>query len=445
MTGIDKIAACRGLHPRYLNGRGLIYRIIFCPGAGKSLVHRKIAGKDVLHGLSSRVVIIGAGIVGLASACHILRKQPGVDLMVVERLPGPGLGDTAKSAAAFRDMFSSRVNRELSQGSIAFYENSRRRGSDIDFMKIGYLWLMTAREVEAHREVLTAMARAGVAFDTLDAQELQARLPELELRDISQGIFGRNCGILKPLKLARYYEQEVLRLGGRVRYRAAVTGFSRDRRGRITGIRLGGEEISGTVVAAAGAWNGRLMALADLEVPAAARKRQLFSVPARTTALARLLSNTAFSSHPGCLSPSCRRGPISGPKRLPLPWATPTPTRPWAWRSPPGQSRGFSRPGSAPRWNTTSRPSRGPPRPMPGPAITMNTCRTAPLSWRGLVGALVVGGTSGSGVMKADSLGRVVAGRLLGREVVELAHGKEFRVADLGLNPRVVPLEKFVI
>ena len=76
----------------------------------------------------SRVIVIGAGIVGLASAYHILRQRPGVDLVVVERLAGPGLGDTAKSAAAFRDMFSSRVNRELSQGSIAFYEKLEAAG-----------------------------------------------------------------------------------------------------------------------------------------------------------------------------------------------------------------------------------------------------------------------------------------------------------------------------
>ena len=40
------------------------------------------------------------------------------------------------------------------------------------------------------------------------------------------------------------------------------------------------------------------MALADVDVPAAPRKRQLFSVPARTTALAHLLGSTAFSSYP---------------------------------------------------------------------------------------------------------------------------------------------------
>lgn len=67
------------------------------------------------------VIIIGVGILGLASAFHILRHHPGLDLLVLERLPAPGRGNTARSAAAYRDMFSSPVNRLLSRGSIAFY------------------------------------------------------------------------------------------------------------------------------------------------------------------------------------------------------------------------------------------------------------------------------------------------------------------------------------
>jgi len=47
--------------------------------------------------------------------------------------------------------------------------------------------------------------------------------------------------------------------------------------------------------------------------------------------------------------------------------------------------------------------------------------------------------------MKADSLGRIVAGHFQGLEVVELGHGGHFRVADLGLTQRAVPAEEFVI
>ena len=147
----------------------------------------------------------------------LLKSHPGLDLLVVEKLNGPGQGDTARSAAAFRDMFSSPVNRQLSQGSIAFYERLETESHRIGLKKIGYLWLAAAGQMAAWRQALTHMAEAGVAFQVLDGPDLAARLPELNPRDISHGIFGRNCGSLDPARLTKFYEQEVLRLGGRVR------------------------------------------------------------------------------------------------------------------------------------------------------------------------------------------------------------------------------------
>ncbi len=245
-----------------------------------------------------QVIIVGAGILGLASAYHLLKSHAGLDLLVVERLAGSGQGDTARSAAAFRDMFSSAANRHLSQGAIAFYESIEAGSHRIGLKKIGYLWLATAGQMAAWRQALSHMAEAGVVFQTLERQDLAARLPELRPLDLSQGIFGVNCGSLDPARLTKFYEQEVLRLGGRYRYHSEVTGFKRDGRGRINGIRVGTAEIhAGTVIVATGAWTGRTMALAGLEIPMAPRKRQLFSLPAQAGALNRLLSTPGFNPY----------------------------------------------------------------------------------------------------------------------------------------------------
>jgi len=393
-----------------------------------------------------QVIIVGAGIVGLAGACHILSSDKGLSLLVLDKMAGPGLGDTAKSAAAFRDMFSSPVNRDLSRGSIAFYEKIEQDSGGIGLKKIGYLWLATDRQREAWRKLLAGMAQAGVRFDTLDSRDLAARLPELELRDISQGIFGTNCGILEPLKLTKFYEQEVLRLGGQVRYRAEVTGFSRNPAGQINGVRVGKEEIlAGTVIIAAGAWTGRVLARAGLDVPLVPKKRQLFSVPVKTEALVRLLHNASFSSYnllPFTILPE---GAYLRPERTSfiLGYAN------------PDQAPGLEEPARAERnfYDTRIRPQVE--RYFPafqGMALSH--------SWAGhyddhppddtpfverLAGALVVAGSSGSGVMKADSLGRIAAARLFDLEFVELGHGGQFRVADLGLKQRAVPAEEFVI
>jgi sarcosine oxidase subunit beta len=395
---------------------------------------------------SPQVIIVGAGILGLASAYHILRKRGGLDLLVVEKMAGPGLGDTAKSAAAFRDMFSSPANRELSRGSIAFYEKIDQEFGGIGLKKIGYLWLATARQKEERREVLAAMAQAGVNFETLDTRNLAARLPELVAQDIVQGIFGLNCGILEPLKLTKFYEHEVLKLGGRVRYRNEVTGFSRDGQGRINGIRVGGEEIlAGAVIIAAGAWTGRVLARAGLEVPIVPRKRQLFSVPAKNEVHVRLLHNSSFSSHNLLPLTILPEGAYLRPGRASFILGYANPDQAPGLEEPAKAQRDFFEVRIRPQVERYFPAFQGlvPTHAWAGhydEHLPDSTPFVEPLS-----GALVVAGSSGSGVMKADSLGRIVAGRLEGLEFVELGHGGQFRVAELGLTKRAVPPEEFVI
>jgi len=393
-----------------------------------------------------QAVIVGAGILGLTSAYHILKSHPGLDLLVVDQHAGAGQGDTARSAAAFRDMFSSPVNRLLSQGSIAFYENLEKGSQPIGLKKIGYLWLATPEQMAGWGKALAAMADAGVKFRVFDKQDLAARIPELRLPDIGQGILGLNCGILDPARLTGFYEQEVLRQGGRIKYRLEVTGFTRDALGRINGIRVGAEEISGeTVIIAAGARTGPTLALAGLEVPTVPRKRQLFSIPAKYGPLRRLLATPGFNDH----------------NLLPFTIL-------------PGEA--YLRPAAASFILGYANPDQAPGLEEPAKAecdffetrIRPQVVRYFPVfqglapshAWAGhydehlpdstpfaarLAGALVVGGSSGSGVMKADSLGRIVAGLFAGLDVVELGDGEQFRVADLGLKQRAGPREEFVI
>ena len=56
-----------------------------------------------------------------------------------------------------------------------------------------------------------------------------------------------------------------------------------------------------------------------------------------------------------------------------------------------------------------------------------------------------IGGSSGSGIMKGDALGRAAAAAALGRGEVELADGRRFRPASLSLKERAVDAEGMVI
>ena len=50
------------------------------------------------------ILIIGAGVIGLSSALHLKRLNPEKSVMVVDRLGGPGQGNTAKCAGIFLNL-----------------------------------------------------------------------------------------------------------------------------------------------------------------------------------------------------------------------------------------------------------------------------------------------------------------------------------------------------
>jgi glycine/D-amino acid oxidase-like deaminating enzyme len=389
---------------------------------------------------------VGAGILGLASAYYILQHSPHLKVLVLDWLSGPGQGNTARSAAAFRDMFSSPVNRDLSQASIAFYEQVQRELHPLDFMKVGYLWLMTAEKTKNSRAALDSMAAAGVQFETLAPSQLTRRLPQLRLEDISQGILGRNCGTLNPNLLARFYESRVRESGARLEYGVAVTGFCSGQKGEIAGVRAGDREIpADAVIIATGAWMGVTLALAGLEVPLVPRKRQLFSLAAQEEPLQSLLKCRGFNAYNRLPFTILPQGAYLRPAAASfiLGYANED--------QPPGLE---DKPAGEPEF------FRGRIRPQLERYFPVFHGREPQYSWAGhyadyppdnlplvdrVGGAIVVGGDSGSGIMKADSLGRIAAGKYLQKDLVYLADGRAFRVADLGLTERHLTPEEFII
>ena len=58
---------------------------------------------------------------------------------------------------------------------------------------------------------------------------------------------------------------------------------------------------------------------------------------------------------------------------------------------------------------------------------------------------IVATASSGSGIMKADAIGRVTASLYMGKETVKLFDNSEVTASDLGVETRKVPRENLVI
>lgn len=83
-------------------------------------------------------IIIGAGVIGSSTAYHLKKAQPESKILLVDRNHSAGAGTTAKSAALYRNFFSSRTNRMLAASSIKYY---LELGDKVGIDPIGYLWL----------------------------------------------------------------------------------------------------------------------------------------------------------------------------------------------------------------------------------------------------------------------------------------------------------------
>ncbi|MEM0133739.1 MAG: FAD-binding oxidoreductase [Thermoplasmatales archaeon] len=166
-------------------------------------------------------VIIGAGITGLASAYHIKKNNPNIRIAIIDRKPAFCQGNTAKSSAAFRNLFSSEINKKITQSTIEFYKHVQMEmGFDLGMHFNGYLFLGDRLFLENQTFkgfVEKGMARY-VSESFLQAAGFRTKLVDAEasvmnLPNIDGGLLGLECGILSPEKICDYYGTELREMG----------------------------------------------------------------------------------------------------------------------------------------------------------------------------------------------------------------------------------------
>jgi len=329
------------------------------------------------------------------------------------------------------------------------------------------------------------MEANGVEFRRYDRQELEHMIPGflthpsgeqaslMGLEEASTGIFGIKCGRLAPEKLVAFYRDRFLDLGGKVSFNSEAKSLLVEpsipmgmegepfvwQEARVSGVRLtGGAEIrAGTTVVATGAWSNELLDRAGIDGHAKAKKRQLFAVPAKgNQALERLLWTKGFSASgtlPFMILP--RTGIfVKAVKEAGEFWLGCEDEMNQPFISLPEHD--LDRYPAEHRYYEMNvyqtlreylpqfegaRPSR-----MWAGLYSYNTLDNLPYVFGG-EGFVVAGGDSGSGVMKGDSLGRIVDAVYREGEQAdaELYGGRRYRASKLGFERRDVEREEWVL
>jgi sarcosine oxidase subunit beta len=182
------------------------------------------------------IIIIGAGIIGLSIAYHLLEVDPKLSITIVEREKMLGLGSTGKCTGGIRYQFSSSLLRRLSLLSRDFFLNFE---SVFDvpcwYLEKGYLMLASHGVLWNQLQSTAEQAEAeSIPMQLLKHEELQEQFPYLD-RDRFLG------GTLCPWDAYADPYAVLAALYAAVRSKGAAVDFNRE----ATKIILNGDNLRG--------------------------------------------------------------------------------------------------------------------------------------------------------------------------------------------------------
>jgi len=223
------------------------------------------------------VVVVGAGIVGCATAYFLARR--GVRVVVVERGPVPG-EQSRKNWGFVRQQGRDPLELPLAMEANRLWRGLERElDADIEWVRGGNLALADDEERLARFEAWLPVAREfGLDTRLLRARDLEAVVPGLAGAWLG-GLHTPGDGHADPEKATDAFARAAVAHGATLHLECAVQGVT-TRAGAVGGVVTEHGEIrTPTVVCAAGAWSARLARTLGLDLP----QRWVRGTVARTT------------------------------------------------------------------------------------------------------------------------------------------------------------------
>ncbi|MFN0162030.1 MAG: NAD(P)/FAD-dependent oxidoreductase [Burkholderiales bacterium] len=230
-----------------------------------------------------RIVIIGGGAIGSATALFLRHADPAAAVVVVERDPTYAKASSALSASSIRQQFSSPINIRLSQFGVEFLRQATHAlavGDDkpaLGFVEGGYLYLATPQGCEALAANHRVQQEAGAEVLWLSPDELRTRHPWIATDDLGGAVLGVSGeGWFDGYALTRAMRRKAQALGATY-LQAEVAGLTLEGGRVVAAATRTGPLIEGEVfVNAAGPWARVVAAMAGVDLPVHARRRTVF-------------------------------------------------------------------------------------------------------------------------------------------------------------------------
>jgi FAD-dependent oxidoreductase domain-containing protein 1 len=230
------------------------------------------------------VIIVGGGIMGSATAYHLMKNDSKLKVALVEMDPTYERASTTLSMANIRIQFSLKENVEISLyafEALDRFEEEMMVDDEkpyIAFHREGNLFLVDREGRGAAERGLELQKSLGCPVEWWPTRDIKEHYPLYDASPYVGGTFGPKDGHLDAYAVLMGYKAKSRSLGAQF-IKGEVTGVLAEGR-EVAGVSMAsGDELSSKVVVnCAGAWASGVAKTVGVEIPVIPVKRQIYAL-----------------------------------------------------------------------------------------------------------------------------------------------------------------------
>jgi len=228
------------------------------------------------------VILIGGGVMGGATAYYLLKKEPKLQVAIIEMDPTYARSSTTLSIGNLRIQFNVKENIQMTLYALEVFEHFAEEMAvgddklDVAFRQQGDLFLVDAEGREAAERGLALQQQLGGQVEWQTPDEIKRRYPLIDADRCVGGTMGYQDGTMDPNAVLIAYKNKAVSLGAHF-IQGQVAELIRNEK-RMVGVKLAdGRTIQGgAVVNTAGAWAAQIAQTVGITLPIQPVKRQVF-------------------------------------------------------------------------------------------------------------------------------------------------------------------------